>query len=140
MNFETKFFQKGYFWSKIEEDQITIEFCISGLGLVPNLLNWQFWFFWTKFAQNWYSKKLHFCMCPWSLQHFSVFPPSSCRNNKEYSEDLFCKKFTFHINLPNYLYIWIVEYWFVVVSLRLKKRCKYVSFIQFSKIWKSCSK
>ena len=22
---------------------------------------------WTKFAQNWYSKKLHFCMCPWSL-------------------------------------------------------------------------
>ena len=22
---------------------------------------------WTKFAQNWYSNKLHFCMCPWSL-------------------------------------------------------------------------
>ena len=21
--------------------------------------------FWTKFSQNWYSKKLYFCMCPW---------------------------------------------------------------------------
>ena len=23
--------------------------------------------FWTKFAEKWYSKKFHFCMCPWSL-------------------------------------------------------------------------
>ena len=23
--------------------------------------------FWKKFAQNWFSKKLHFCLCPWSL-------------------------------------------------------------------------
>ena len=23
--------------------------------------------FWSKIAQNWYSKKLYFCMCPWSL-------------------------------------------------------------------------
>ena len=45
LNFETKFSQKGYFWSKTEKVHITIEFCISDLGLVPNSsLNWQFWF------------------------------------------------------------------------------------------------
>ena len=83
--------------------------------------------FWTKFAQNWYSKKLHFCMYPWSLltilnlfarwqqtrQHFSVSSVSSCRDNRECSEYLFCKKFTFEINLPNYLFIWIVKHWSV---------------------------
>ena len=60
--------------------------------------------FWTKFVQNWYSKKLHFCMCPWSL--LTVL-------------DLFGRKPTdtttliFDINLPNYLFIWIVEHWSV---------------------------
>ena len=35
-NFETKFFQKGYSWSKTENVHIIIEFCLSDLGLVPN--------------------------------------------------------------------------------------------------------
>ena len=66
--------------------------------------------FWTKFSQNWYCKKLHFCMFYWiggqqTGQHFGVFSPSSCRDNKECSEYSFCKKFTFDINLPNYLFI-----------------------------------
>ena len=43
LNFETKFFQKEYFWSKTKKVHITIEFCISDLGLVPDFsLNCQF--------------------------------------------------------------------------------------------------
>ena len=42
----TKFFQKGYFQSKAEKLNITIEFCIFELVQVPNFkINWQFWFF-----------------------------------------------------------------------------------------------
>ena len=37
--------QKGYFESKIDKMNITIEFCIFELVLVPNFSwNWQFWF------------------------------------------------------------------------------------------------
>ena len=44
--FWTKFAQKGYFWEKTEKVNITIEFCMFELVLVPNLtLNKQFWFF-----------------------------------------------------------------------------------------------
>ena len=60
--------------------------------------------FWTKFNQNWYSKKLHFCMCPWSLltilDLFGIKPTDTTT-------------LIFDINLPNYLFIWIVEHWSV---------------------------
>ena len=42
--FWTKFVQKEGFWSKTEKMNITIEFCIHEVVLVPNFsLNWQFW-------------------------------------------------------------------------------------------------
>ena len=44
--FWTKFAQKGYFQSKTEKLNITIEFCMFELVYVPNVsLNWTFWFF-----------------------------------------------------------------------------------------------
>ena len=128
LEFWDNFFIKVHFWSKTEKVYITVEFCISDLGLVPNFSSkWQILIFWTKFAQNWFSKILHFCMCPWSLvtiltlfarlpktqQHFSVYSPSSRRDNKECNEYLFCKKFTFDLNVRNYLFIWVVKHWSV---------------------------
>ena len=45
VNFGTKFTQ-GYFWSKMEKVNITIQFCIFKLVEVPNYrLKLQFWFF-----------------------------------------------------------------------------------------------
>ena len=44
--FWTKFAQKGYFRSKTEKLNITIEFCMFELVYVPNVsLKWTFWFF-----------------------------------------------------------------------------------------------
>ena len=46
LSFWTKYTQKRYFRSKAKEVSISIEFCISELGQVPNFsLNWRFWFF-----------------------------------------------------------------------------------------------
>ena len=43
--FWTKFGQKGYFYSKTKKMNITIEFCMFELLLVPNFsLKWHFWF------------------------------------------------------------------------------------------------
>ena len=46
LNFWTKFAQKGYFRSKMEEVNMTTEFFIFKVVSVLNFsLNWQFWFF-----------------------------------------------------------------------------------------------
>ena len=52
LTFWTKFDQKGYIeLKKKEEVNITIEFRIFGLVSLTNFrINWQFWFFWSKFA------------------------------------------------------------------------------------------
>ena len=45
-------------------------------------------------------------------QHSNVSSHSSHRDNKECSK-IFCKKFTFGINLPNYIFIGIADHWSV---------------------------
>ena len=53
LNFWTKFTQERYLCSKTEKVNIIIEFRIFKLVLVPNFsLNWQFWFFLTRFTQK----------------------------------------------------------------------------------------
>ena len=45
LNFKTKFAQKGYFQWKTEKVNITIDFCIFELVLIPNFsLTWKCWF------------------------------------------------------------------------------------------------
>ena len=124
MNFETKFFQKGYFYSKTEKVHINWIMHIR-LRLGSKFqIKLAILIFWTKFAKNWNSKKSHFCMCPWSLliklipkvanrhNNISVSSYSSHRDSKECSK-IFCKKFTFGINLPNYIFIGIADHWSV---------------------------
>ena len=56
--FWTKFAQKGYFQSKADAMNISIEFCIFKLVQVPNFtLNGQFWFFGTNFPTKWNSNQ-----------------------------------------------------------------------------------
>ena len=51
--FWTKFLPKGYFQSKTNKMNTTIEFCIFELVLVPNFrLNWQFWFLGPKLPKS----------------------------------------------------------------------------------------
>ena len=53
LNFWTKFTQEKYLYSETENVKIIIEFHIFKLALVPNFrLNWQFWFFLTRFTQK----------------------------------------------------------------------------------------
>ena len=53
LNFWTKFAQERYLWSKTEKLNILIKFLLSKLVFLPNFsLNWQFWFFFTRFAQK----------------------------------------------------------------------------------------
>ena len=53
LNFWTKFAQERYLCSKTEKLDIIIEFRLFKLVLVPNFsLNWQFWFFLTRFTQK----------------------------------------------------------------------------------------
>ena len=64
--FWTKFFQKGYFWSKTQKVNIITEFCIFELIWVPN-----FRIFWAKFSQKGHfrskTENSHLCVCPCSF-------------------------------------------------------------------------
>ena len=126
--FWTKVNQKGYFQTKTKKVNISNEFCIFKLVWGSKFqLKMTTLIFGGTFVQNWFPKKLHFCMSPWSLlttltsferwptdtTTLQVYSPSNRWGNKECSEYSFCKKFTFVIYLPNYLFIWIVEPWSV---------------------------
>ena len=97
MIFWTKFVQKGCFPSKMEKVNITIEFCISELVLVPNFsLKWQFWYsepnLPKKGIYGWklkhvpmvvtYYIKLFHVGGRQTQQYFNVSSPCSRRDNK----------------------------------------------------------
>ena len=56
--FWNKVAQNGYFQSKLEKMDTTIEFCIFKSVYIPNFtLNWQFWFFWQICPKNYFLSK-----------------------------------------------------------------------------------